>query len=260
MAISFDASSAHGSITQNTGSFSWSHAGGTPEGVIVFTFTYAELIDLEGNNITSVTYGGTSLTAVGDTAGEAELDSGQSQSGNGYNCKAWFLGSGVPSGTQTVVVNRTNNAKKIWAAAITVNSSQNSATHNAGIVLLEGDGTISEQSVTDGSSGTGNSLRVAGIICVNTYFGTFLDDPPAFDTLYPGANSTYRHGIANFNSFGGTCAMIVSETTTGTGARNIGFIGDSSERAAVHLAVKDVSGSVTVVKDVIGCGIIPFAR
>lgn len=260
MAITFDASSAHGSITQSTGSFSWSHAGGTPEGVIVFTFTYAELEDLEGNNISSVTYGGTSLTAVGGTDGEAELDSGQSQSGNGYNCKAWFLGSGIATGTQTVTVTRTNNTKKIWAVAITVNSSQNSATHNAGIVLLEGNGTISEQSVTDGSSGTGNSLRVAGIIAQNTYFGTVLDDPPTFDTLYPGLSSTYRHGIGGFYSFGGTCAMAVTETTTGTGARNVGFVGDSSERAAVHLAIKDFSGTLTVVKDLIGRGIVPFQR
>jgi hypothetical protein len=258
MAITFDANSAAANFSQNVASFNWSHAGGTPEGVIVFTFTYAELMDLEGNNISSVTYGGTSLTAV--TSGEAELDSGQSQSGNGYNCKAWFLGSGIATGTQTVVVNRTNNTKKIWAVAITVNSSQNSATHDAGIVLLQGDGTISEQSVTDGSSGTGNSLRVAGIIALNTYFGTVLDDPPAFDTLYPGANSTYRHGIGGFNSFGGTCAMVVTETATGTGPRNIGFVGDSSERTAVHLAIKDVSGNLTVVKDMIGRGIIPFKR
>lgn len=264
MAITFGASSAAASISQNVSSFSWSHAAGsTVKGVIVFTFTYAEMMDLNGNNINSVTYGGTALTAV--SGGESELDSGQTQSGNGYNCKTWFLGSNVPTGTQTVVINRVNSAVEVWAVVITVNSSQNSATHDAGIVLSQGDGTlgsISEKSVTDGNSGTGNSLRVAGIICAVGNFSTFLDDPPSFNTLYPGANSTYRQGINNFNTFGGTPAMVVTETTTGTGSRNVGFIGDATERASVHLAIKDIGGGATaVVKDLIGgFGIIPFAR
>lgn len=255
MAISFDAASTSGAASQNQASFSWSHAGGTPEGVVLFTFTLAELDILDGDNATSVTYGGVSMTAV--SGGRAEVIN--TQSGNEIDCKLWFLGSGVPSGTQTVVVNRTNNSLKMWAGAMTVNSSQNSAVHAPGIILFDGEpATISETNVADGSGGTGNSMRFAGIICENGNYATFLDDPINFNTLYPGLNSTYRGAI----DFGNSVAMIVNETVAGTGSRDVGFVGDSSYRAAVHVAVKDVSGGgTTVVKDIIGrSGIIPFKR
>lgn len=251
MAITFDVSSNSGAASQNQSSFNWNHAGGTPEGVAIFTFTLAELDALSGDNVTSVTYGGVTVPAV--SGGRAESVS--TQSGDEHDCKLWFLGSGIPSGTQSIVVNRVNNSLKVWAVAVTFNSSQNSAVHSS-VVLLQDTGAISEQSVTDGSSGTGNSMRIAGIICDNPSFQTVLGDPPSPNILYPGASSTYRQGL----DFGGQCAMLVTETTTGTGARNIGFVASTGYRAAVHAAIKDVSGSVTVVKDVIGCGIIPFAR
>lgn len=259
MAIAFDASSeSHTGTTGSTSqaSFSWTHTPvGTPKGVLVFTFTVAELDILDGDNATSVTYGGVNLTAV--TGGRAEYI--QTQSSNEGDCKAWFLGSSVPTGSQTVVVNRTNNSLKMYAVAITVTSSQNSATHDAGIVLLQDTGTISSQSVTDGSSGTGNSLRFAGINCENSSFGTVLPSTPAFDTLYPdSSNSTWLQGI----DFGSIVCGTVRETTAGTGSRSVGFIGATAYRAAVHLAVKDVAGgATTVVKDLInGFGIMPFKR
>lgn len=123
-------------------------------------------------------------------------------------------------------------------------------------MLLEDIGGISEQSVTDDNSGTGNSMRVAGIICENQSFSTFLDDPISPNILYPSISSTYRNGL----DFGNAVAMVVTETTTGTGSRNVGFIGSSSYRAAVHLAVKDVSGTSLTIKDIICSGILPFNR
>jgi hypothetical protein len=257
MAISFDASSGYANTSASEASFSWSHgAGASPEGVLIFTFTLAEPTVspyyLNGDNATSVTYGGVTVDPV--SGGRAEVIN--TQSGFETDCKAWFLGSGLPTGTQTVVVNRTNNALKMWAVAVTFNSSQNSAVHSS-LVLFDGEpASISEASVTDGSSGTGDSMRAAGIICENSNFSTFLDDPITLDTLYPGGNSTYRHG----RDFGNLVAMVVTETTAGTGSRSVGFTGDTSYRSAVHLAVKDVSGSLTVVKDLIGRGIIPFKR
>jgi hypothetical protein len=250
MAIGFDASSE--SHTGTTGSasaasFGWTHTpAGTPKGVLVFTF-----VNANADDATSVTYGGVSLTAVSggravDTAGEPG------------DCKAWFLGSSVPTGAQTVTVNRNNNANVMYAVAITVTSSQNSDVHTAGIVLLQEDGSIASQSVTDGASGTGNSMRFAGVNCGADNFGTTLPSSPAFDTLYPDSgNSTWLQGI----DFGTRVCGVVRETTAGTGARNVGFFGPTDDRAAVHLAVKDVvGGATTAIKDIIGCGIIPFAR
>jgi hypothetical protein len=262
MAITFDANSAASNFSQNVGSFNWSHAGGTPKGVIVFTFTLAELDILDGDNVTSVTYGGSSLTTA--SAGAWRAESINTPSSNEIDCKVWFLGSNVPTGTQTITVNRTNNNLKVWAAAVTVNSSQNSNVHSSVVLIQDSEGLVtSEQNVTDGSSGTGNSMRVAGTICELANFSTFLDDPINFNTLYPGGNSTYRNGF----DFGNAVAMTVTETVTGTGSRLIGFSGDTCIQAGVYVAIKDVSsdggGGATskVIKDLIGgLGIIPFAR
>lgn len=90
MAITFDTNSAAASFSQNVGSFNWSHAGGTPEGVIVFTFTLAELDILDGDNVTSVTYGGSSLTTA--SAGAWRAESINTPSSNELDCKVWFLG------------------------------------------------------------------------------------------------------------------------------------------------------------------------
>jgi hypothetical protein len=252
MAISYDAGSeSHTSTTGSTSeaSFSWTHTPvGTPKGVLVFTF-----VNANADDATSVTYGGTNLTAVSggravDTAGEPG------------DCKAWFLGSSVPTGAQTITVNRTNNSNVMYAVGITITSSQNSDVHTAGIVLLQEDGSIAAQSVTDGSSGTGNSVRFAAINCGADDFGTTLPSSPAFNTLYPdSSNSTWIHGI----DFGTRVCGVVRETTAGTGARNVGFFGPTDDRAAVHLAIKDVAGGGggTTIKDLIGAlGIIPFKR
>src|SRR5690348_5790420 len=156
MAVAFDASSeSHTGTTGSTNqaSFSWTHTPvGTPKGVLIF------LINLDsatGVN-PSITYGGVAVPAVtggvdADTAGEAG------------RCAAFFLGSGIPTGAQTVVVNRDNNAQQVYAVAITVTAAagKDTAVHEAGIVLLQEDGTLAEQSVTDGSPGS-NSVRFAG--------------------------------------------------------------------------------------------------
>ncbi|MFN9301704.1 MAG: hypothetical protein ACK6DA_02925 [Candidatus Kapaibacterium sp.] len=251
MAIAYDAGSeSHTGTTGSTNqsSFTWTHTPvGTPKGVLVFTF-----VNANADDATSVSYGSSSLTTVG---GWRAVDTG----GEPGDCKAWFLGSSVPTGAQTVTVNRNNNANEMYAVAITVTSSQNSDVHTAGIVLLQNDGAIASQSVTDGSSGTGNSVRFAAINCGADDFGTTLPSSPAFNTLYPdSANSTWIHGI----DFGTRVCGVVRETTAGTGARSVGFFGPTDDRAAVHLAIKDVvGGAVTTIKDLIGSlGIIPFRR
>lgn len=252
MAIAFDASSE--SHTGTTGSaseasFSWTHTPvGTPKGILVFTF-----VNANADDATAVTYGGVSLTAV--TGGRAVDTAGEPG-----DCKAWFLGSSVPTGSQTVSVTRNNNANVMYAVAISVTSSQNSAVHEAGIVLVQEDGSISAQSVTDGSSGTGNSVRFAAINSGADDFATTLPSSPSPITLYPdSSSSTWLQGI----DFGTRVCGVVRETNAGTGARNVGFFGPNDDRAAVHLAIKDVVGGAitTVVKDLIGgFGIIPFQR
>lgn len=195
--VSHDADSeSHTGTTGSTSeaSFSWSHSGGaSPKGVLVFTFVNGSSSDLA----TSVTYGGSSLTAVsGGRAVDTATEPG--------DCKAWFLGSSVPTGTQTVVVNRTNNSVEMYAVAITVNAGID--TEATGVVLVQEDNSLSEQSVTDGSPGS-NSLRYSGV-----YYGR--NAVPGI-----GANSTGLQDI----DFGNQVVSTARETTAGQGSRPVGF-------------------------------------
>jgi hypothetical protein len=216
MAVGFDASSesATASIgSSGVASFSWSHAGAASgvKGVLIFTFDNANADDA-----TSVTYGGTTVPVV--TGGRA-LDTA-TEAGD---CKAWFLGASVPQGTQTVVVNRNNNANVMYAVAITVTGTIN--TEVTGIVLLNDNQALAQQNVDDGSPGT-NSMRFAG---VNSGLATH---PPA------GANSTE---LQFFPSTAGTRSIsTVRETTAGQGSRPVGFAAATDDVAAVHLAVREI--------------------
>src|SRR5690349_10234852 len=127
MAVAFDASSeAHTGTTGSASeaSFTWNHTPvGTPRHVLVFVWTNADESD-----ITSVTNGGTALTAV--SGGEAADTTGEPG-----RCSAYELGSSIPTGVQAVVVNRTNNATVMSAVAITSTASTDCKVHTAGIVL-----------------------------------------------------------------------------------------------------------------------------
>lgn len=216
MAVAFDAS-AESHTTGTTGSvsqasFSWTHAPvGTPAGILVFVFTNANTA-----LISSVTYGGTSMNAVsGGMAADTTTEPGR--------CTAYFLGSSIPTGNQTVQVNRTNNTTAMYAVSVSVTADRN--TEAVGPVLLQNDGTLAEQNVDDGSLGT-NSVRFAGI---NSGLGTA---PSA------GANSTIMQTFA----YSARSVSTVRETTAGQGSRPVGFSsGTSDDRAAVHLAVREVA-------------------
>lgn len=156
-----------------------------------------------------------------DTAGEAG------------DCKTWFLGSGLPTATTTVRVNRTNNANVMYALAILQTGTSPLEVHAAGIVLLQEDGTVAEQNVTDGSPGT-DSLRY---VAINS------GEP---GTLAVGANTTTL-GLSGFIDFGARICQAARETTAGQGSRPVGFSsGVSDDRAAVHLAVREAVAAVTL--------------
>jgi hypothetical protein len=217
MAVGHDfASESHtgttGSISQ--ASFSWSHNPlGTPKGVLVFVINLVSPGAIAG----PVTYDGADVPAA--FGGYADDSTGEPG-----NASAFFLGSGVPTtDPATVVVTRVNNTDELWAVCITVTAATDTATHSA-VVVLQNDGTLAEQSITDGSPGT-DSLRYAG-----GFSG--LPSPPAV-----GANSTLLH---NFDT-GAQTAAVCRELFAGQGARNVGFSsGTVEDRAFIHLAVKEV--------------------
>lgn len=213
MAVAHSATSeSHTGTTGSTNqaSFSWTHTQtGTPQGVVVFVHVMNSATD----TVTSVTYGGTALTRV---SGGAAVDS----AGEPGRTDLFFLGNGLASGNQTIVVNRTNNANIMYASAATVTAANE--TEVTGIILLQGDGTMAEQSVDDGSIGT-NSVRYAAAF-------SGLNAVPTV-----GANSTSLQSI----DIGNQTAALVRETTAGQGARLVGFTTASDDRAAVHVAVRE---------------------
>lgn len=222
MAVAWDADSE--SHTGTTGSasqasFTWNHIPvGTPRGVLVWTF-----VNANADNATAVTYGGVSMSAVtGGRAVDTATEPG--------DVKAWFLGSNIPTGQQAVVVTRTNNANVMYATATTVTAAQDTGVHTAGIVLLQENQTLAEQSVTDGSPGT-NSQRFCAL-------NTGLATNPAV-----GASTTTGPGI----QFGARGCRIARETTPGQGARSVGFSTATSDDVAfVALAIKEVASVTTV--------------
>lgn len=216
MAVALDTSvESHTGTTGNTASnsFSWSHtaAAGT-KGVLVFCFD----ANANAHDATAVTFGTASLSAVSgglasDTAGEPG------------SCQAWFLGSGVPTGAQTVTVTRTSNANTMYAVSVTLIGSANLSV--VGTTLFQEDGALAEASISDGSPGT-NSLRLAAGYTGNA-------NPPTASS-----SSTLAQSI-DLGSFG--CA-VAYETTPGQGARNVGLVVASDDRAAVYLAVREGTG------------------
>ena len=217
MAVAHSAASeSHTGTTGSTNqaAFSWTHTQtGTPQGVVVFVSTFASVTDF----ITSVTYGGVALTRLsGGSAQDAAGELGRMD--------AFFLGSGLSASNQTITVNRTNNATVMYAAAATVTAGADTAVPTTTIVLLQGDGDLTVQSVNDTSPGQ-NSVRYAGC-----YSG--LNVPPV-----AGGGSTLLNNI-DIGNYG---SALVRETTAGQGARNVGFSSLlTDDRAAIHLAIREL--------------------
>lgn len=206
-------------------------------GLLVFSF-----VNANADNATSVKIDPTgSNTDVPAVSGGRAVDT----AGEPGDCKAWFLGSGLPTSTKTVRINRTNNTNVMYAVAITVTADMDTAVYTPGIQTQSTDGTLSEVSVDDGTSGT-NSLRYAAI---NSGLANIVDNPasPGTNNLSRGSNSTWLQSI----DFSARVIGVVRETTAGQGARSVGFSASTSDdRAAVYLAVRELVGpSQTTVID-----------
>lgn len=218
------ASESHTGTTGSQGeaSFAWSHPGAA-SGVKALVVKVYNLTS-DADFATTVDCGGVDVPAVvggfaADTAGEAG------------SVKVYALTSGVPQGTNTITVNRTNNAALLYATAATVTGAND--TEITGLALEQENQALTEENVDDGSPGT-DSVRFAGV-----YSG--LANITA--ALVPGANSTLIGAI----DVGANAAMSVWETTPGQGSRPVGCVGATDDVAAVYFAVREVvSGGVTV--------------
>jgi len=225
LAVAFDAASeSHTGTTgdASSASFTWNHVPtGTPRGALVFVFSIGALTD------TSVTYGGTAMTAVPYTAADTDTEPG--------SVRAYYLDN-CGTGTKAVVVNRTNNAIVMYAVCFTVTAASGTEVYGAGVQTKSastatatgasstgtGTGTLALLSVDDGSPGT-NSLRFMG-----RYQGSAA-------VTAAGSGSTAGPSI-DFTNF---CVDTFYETTAGQGARNVGGATITDDVAGIALAVRE---------------------
>ena len=213
MAVAFDsATESHTGTTgsANEASFTIVHNPvAVPAGVLVFVFTISAT-----KTVTGVTY---DVETVPEVSNGSAVDTATEPG----RVDTFFMGSGVnTTDPANVVISRVNNAIVMYAVSITVTGAKDMGV--TGIVLLQENQALAEQSVNDQSPGA-NSLRFAG-----AYYGGATPAPQ-------GASSTQLHTI-DFTSFG---CSVCRETTAGQGSRLVGFTAGSDDVAAVHLAVRE---------------------
>ena len=223
MAVAHDAAAESHTGTSGSASqasFSWTQTPvGTPAGILVFVVN----LDSTTGITSAVDWGGAQLAmstngVAVDTVGEIG------------RCAAWFLGNPTTiagRANNTVTVTRTNNTNVMYAVSATVTAAagQHTAIHEPGVVLLQEDGTLAVQSVTDGGAAVASQRYAGGMTGLQTVPTT------------AGTGSTFLFGI----DIGAQGAIACRETTAGTGARNVGFTNATSDdRAIVHLAIKEI--------------------
>jgi hypothetical protein len=218
MAIAFDATSESNVV--NTGDMSWTHTPvGTPKGVFVFVQA-----DGGGDDPNGATYGGVAMTKIAravDAAGETG------------DCTGFFLGSGIPTGAQTVTVDFPNTPNA-HAVAITVTAGAGKNTQLAGT----GSGTV-------GGDTTNPSVTITGIA------GASYGAAGLFSGLNAEANVTAGSGmtIRNSHDFGSDISVVASRTSeNASGNLTMAFASASDDVAMVAIAIEEVAGATNYTK------------
>lgn len=211
MAVGFDAATefptTQSAGASNTLTLSWSHipVTSTPQGVGLFV-TYSPTSLTE---VTAVKYGGVDLTRrslARDTATEPAV------------IEFWYLGAGVPTGTQAFNVIKGLSGSGTWGVGFTVSASFSTTVSQT--ITVQENTSLNERTL----STIGVGVRFAG-----AYYGGAA--PPGV-----GANSTTLFDI----DYGAYAARVVRETTAGSGNRVVGFAaGTADDVAAIYVAIEE---------------------
>ena len=239
MSVAHDAvSESHTGTTGSTSaaSFTWNHVPtGTPRSALVYVFSALNAT----NPVTSVTYGGTTMTAVPYTATDTDTEAG--------SVKAYFLDN-VASGTQAVVVNRTNNATIMYAVCYTVTAAGPCEVYAAGVKTRAG--SAAEQTAASSSS-TGVSTSFTTMSLTDGSPGT---NSVRFVGLYSGASSVGAAAtgctLGPYIDFGAYVIATYYQTTASQGTYSVGTgVAISDDLAVIGLAVREApnarSASIT---------------
>lgn len=223
MAVAFDAVSNGGAGA--TGNDSWTHTPvGTPKGVLVYIVG-----DLITDEINSVTYGGVAMTEV--ALSPVTLNSAEDAIVHGY-----FLGSGVPTGAQTVAYTTSGSTVTHSACAITMTATGNTA--------VEDTSTISSSSATDPS--------VTMTITVDSFLSiAFMSGSAAVGDITPNIGWTSRFE----DDLGGQVNGFYTKNANVSVDTAVGYTCGSDESCLLGVAVKEVAvASSTPLRMLMGMG------
>ena len=198
--------------TGTTDPWTWSHNTGTtsPEGVVVMICHGTENTDL----VVSVTYGGVAMTRI-QTNQDTTTEPGRSY--------IYFLGSGVPTGTQTVSVDLTSaTTTDIFGISYTLDGADNLEVVDHGGV----DNNAANPSVT---------LSYGGRTCMA--FSILYSGLTDQTSLTTGANCTKDSTTDFSGNF--TCAP-EHQTTAGSSDFAIGWTAATDDVAYSAIAVSEI--------------------
>lgn len=205
--------------TGTTDPWTFSHAGGaSPKGVLLFAAHGVSSTD----HISSVTYGGVAMTRIQsavDTVTEpARMD-------------VWFLGAGVPTGTQTVSVDLTSaTAEDFRFTCITLTGADD--------LEVVSSGKIEED--RSAASPPQLALTYAGRTCMafcGLYWG---DDTPLPVVL--GTMTEISLSSPGFADASSTTYSIARQTTAGSSDYTIGYtVGQTDDTAFVAVAISEIA-------------------
>jgi hypothetical protein len=216
MTVAFDASSVRAAWGSSPQPADWTHTPvGTPRGVaVLITGTGADGVD----EITGVTYGGVAMAPVvvaQDLTSEAGF------------AKCYFLGSGIPTGAQTVSVawDDTSTDADKRAACVTFTAAADTEVVDSDVVQ---DNAADPALALD--SGSRTAIRL---------FALHSGLPGASITLGGSLTSLYADDIATARS-----RHAAYQTTPGSGAGSLGWTGVSDDVALVGMAVAEIAADL----------------
>jgi len=207
MSIAFDAKSVSPIAFQ--GNIQWNHTPvGTPRGVLVLIVQNIATSGSSGDEVLGVTYGGVALSEVSSSPFI------HAHQFDGAVLHAFFLGAGIPSGVQQVVVTRNNPVYSFKRAVVLTYTADNDTS-------LEAVGTLSAADLDDPSITLTTSVETV-------LAGLLLSGHPTAIAVAPGS------GFVDVNEYD-------------FGSQVASFIRGSSNFASGSLVVDWVSAGADVV-------------
>lgn len=199
--------------------YTFSHGGGVgPKGVLVLITQSTNTTDF----VSAVTYGGSTLTRV-----LAVQDDGTGDE-PGQRSYVYFLGSSVPTGTQTVSVDLTSaTTADFHVVSITLNGSAN-------LEVVDSDSYLSN---------TGNpsiALSYGGRTCMAFSVNKTGHASPANCAIHASMTAIHDHDYGNNSS------RVDRQTTAGSADYTVSYTCGGDDHAAIAVAISEVSGAAVV--------------